>query len=228
MRLLRFFTGKEYLDLGAPVPMKNIIPEWYKKAETRYSDEQGNWHAGVKKCMPVLDSLVSGYALTTPFDIFITRSESGDIQMSWSGPDSLSYFVGERPKELGQTMPRPAGHDPNHMVWSGFWGFKAPRGWSILVTHPLNRFDLPFTTTSGIIDSDKFSASGNLPFFIKEGFTGMIPAGTPIAQLIPIKRSNWKMIIDKGMRDLEILQGTVVRDPETPYKRTMWQRKDYS
>jgi hypothetical protein len=33
--------------------------------------------------------------------------------------------------------------------------------------------------------------SGNIPFFIKEGFSGVIPKGTPIAQVIPFKRESW-------------------------------------
>ena len=32
----------------------------------------------------------------------------------------------------------------------------------------------------------------NFPFFIKEGFTGLIPYGTPIVQIIPFKRDDWK------------------------------------
>jgi hypothetical protein len=78
------------------------------------------------------------------------------------------------------------------------------------------------------MDADKYSTSGNLPFFMKEGFTGMIPAGTPIAQLIPIKRASWKFIMnDEGIRYLDDLQGSTVRSPGKSYKKLFWQRKDY-
>lgn len=229
MKIIRFFSDKKFEDLGRPVPAKVHIPAWYKQGESAYIDDNGGSNPGLKACIPYLDSLVSGYVLTTPFDIFVKKDKDGKLAITWNGPDSLSHFVNERPEGLGATMPRPAGHYKNHLVWSGFWGIKTPRGWSLLVTHPLNRFDLPFTTTSGIIDSDMFSASGNIPFFIKEDFIGTIPAGTPIAQLIPIKRSSWKMIAnDQSQMNLEHIQGSFVRSGEAVYKKNLWTRKEYS
>jgi hypothetical protein len=172
--------------------------------------------------------MLSGYSLVTPVDIFISETAEGDLKVGWNSPDEFFDFVHERPSESGAKIPRPAGHHPNHLAWRGSWGFKTPRGWSVLVTHPLNRFDLPFTTTSGIIDSDNYSTSGNLPFFIKKGFTGVIPAGTPIAQLIPIKRESWTAVPnDKGLQYLEHLQGETVRTEGKSYKKLFWDRKSY-
>ena len=177
-----------------------------------------------------MDTMITGYALTIPVDIYVTKGDDGNPRFSWNGPDVLGGFISERPKELGETMARPAGHYPNHLAFAGFWGWKTPRGWSTLVVHPLNRHDLPFTITSGIIDSDKFNASGNVPFFLKEGFEGTIPAGTPYAQLIPIKRSSWTMVDDTdGLIDKVVVQSALVRknDDKTPYKKFAWQKKDY-
>lgn len=228
MKLIKFFRNrKHFVDIGTPMPVKQAVPEWYRKAESTYF-ENGVQSPGLKKCMPYMDALLSGYVLTLPADVYVSKTDSGDLSITWNGPEELGSFIAERPKELGATMPRPAGHYENHLVWSGFWGWKTPRGYSSLLTHPLNRFDLPFTTTSGIVDSDKFWGSGNIPFFIKEDFVGVIPAGTPIAQIIPIKRKSWKMIIDSGMTDDTMIQGAIVRNEETPYKKVMWQRKEYN
>lgn len=227
LKKISFFSDKKYNNLGQPIAMKSLVPEWYKLSESSYGDDPEQ-SPGLKKCVPFLDAMVSGYALTLPYDIFISNSESGDIKISWNAPEEIPTFVMERPKESGALMPRPAGHHPNHMVWAGFWGWKAPKGYSVLVTHPLNRFDLPFTTSSGIVDSDKFFASGNIPFFIKEGFNGVIPAGTPVAQLIPIKRSSW--IMDKnnqGLVNKEHEHGLMVREPGASYKKISWIRKEY-
>jgi hypothetical protein len=88
---------------------------------------------------------------------------------------------------------------------------------------------LPWTITSGIIDSDKYSTSGNIPFFIREDFVGMIPAGTPFAQLIPIKREKWASIKnDKGIVYLEDLQGEFIRLPGKSYKKKFWTKKEYN
>jgi hypothetical protein len=79
------------------------------------------------------------------------------------------------------------------------------------------------------MDSDKYSTSGNIPFFIKEDFVGVIPAGTPFAQIIPIKRSDWSSIKnDRGIQYLEDLQGTFVRSPGKSYKKYFWARKEYN
>jgi hypothetical protein len=227
----------EAMEIGNPQPIKKFIPEWYKKAETHYvsdedniSVEDGNQKksAGLKTCVPFLDALTSGYALVTPFDIYVGRTEDGDLDLRWNAPQGWEDFVNERPKQSGATMPRPAGHAPNHLVWSGRWGIKVPRGYSVLVTHPLNRQDLPFTTSSAIMDSDKFYGNGNMPFFIKEDFIGVIEKNTPFAQIIPIKRERWKMINNDSLKYNIAVQGHFVREKEGTYKRKFWTRKEYS
>lgn len=229
MKIIKFSTPHDETRLGKPVAIKKLLPEWYRKAEHKYFDKKSNREEnGLKTCMPFLDAMLSGYAIVTPFDIFVARDENGTPKITWNGPHSSSMFVSERPSELGHTMPTPAGHHSNHLIWMGEWGFKLPRGWSMLVTHPLNRYDLPFTTWSGIIESDKFWANGNLPFNLREDFVGTIPAGTPIAQLIPIKRAAWQGVIDQSYAEAYIIQGNTVRKKESNYKRKKWVRKEYN
>lgn len=229
MKIIRFFSKKEYQGIGQPTPAKKFLPDWYKKSETTFPDPLGGAVAGLKRCIPFLDSMLSGYMLVTPVDVYVSRNEDGSLKLGWNSSDLFADFISERPKESGEFMPRPPAHYPNHLAFRGFWGFKTPKGWSLLITQPLNRHDLPFTLTSGIVDSDKYSTSGNIPFFIKEDFIGVIPAGTPFAQLIPIKRESWKSINnDSGIRYLEELQGAVVRQPNKSYKKLFWVKKDYS
>lgn len=229
MKIIRFFSKKEYDNLGQPLPAKKFLPQWYKDSENTVPGGNGEEVAGLKKCMPFLDSLLSGYMLTTPVDVFVSKKKDGSLDIRWNSSEVFIDFIAERTPLLGNKMPRPAGHYPNHLAFRGFWGIKTPRGWSVLVVQPLNRHDLPWTITSGIMDSDKYSTSGNIPFFIKEDFVGMIPAGTPFAQLIPIKRASWASIKnDKGISFLEDLQGTMVRALNKSYKKFFWVRKDYN
>jgi len=238
MKLIKFFVPKAKRGFADPQPAKKFIPDWYKKAEISYMDQDKVERFGLKACMPYLDSLMSGYIITTPVDIFVNEetneyshifNNEDSLSLKWDGPPEFASFIKERPKESGATMPRPAGHHPNHLVFEGFWSVKTPRGYSLLMTHPLNRYDLPFTISSGIIDSDKFFASGNIPFFIRKDFKGVIPQGTPIAQLIPIKRDSWNMVENDAMlTEQDMLQGFLVRQKETNYKKTLWQRKSYS
>jgi hypothetical protein len=58
--------------------------------------------------------------------------------------------------------------------------------------------DLPFTILPGVVDTDRYTAPVNFPFLINDpNFEGLIPAGTPIAQVIPFKREPWEMSIGK-------------------------------
>ena len=230
MRLIKFITDKyDHPDVGTPIAIKEAMPEWYRLSESTFIDPSTKVEgAGLKKCAPYLDALVAGYALVTPFDIYVSTASDGTLSIKWDGPHEFSSFVGERPKELGALMPRPAGHLPNHLVWSSPWGWKLPKGYSAVVCHPLNRQDLPFTTVAGIIDSDKFWANGNMPFFMREGFTGVIPAGTPYAQIIPYKREKWMKIIDQALIDHVRVQGSKVRQAGLSYKSKLWQRKDFN
>jgi len=211
--------------LKSPTPSKTQIPEWYTKAERYYSSPHGEQFSGLKTCAPFLDGLLAGYMLVTPEDIYVSYAEDGALKLEW---ESDYGIVGERKGVSGSTMPRPAGHENNHLVWSGQWGWKTPKGYSSLVVHPLNRFELPFTTMSAIVDTDEYSAWGNIPFFIKSGFTGVIPAGTPYAQIIPIKRDTWIYAQDWTASEKVVQQSEKTRAGDGVYKK-LWRRiKDYS
>ena len=229
MKLVTFTSINTRVQLGKPKAIKHFLPEWYRKSETTFINKKnGQETHGLKTCVPFLDAMLSGYTLVTPVDIYVSRNEDGSLKLGWNSPEELQQFVVERPKELGEQIPVPAGHLGNHLAWNNEWGVKLPRGWSMLVSHPLNRFDLPFTTVSGLMDSDKFWANGNVPFYLKADFIGTIPAGTPIAQLIPVKRAKWRAVYDQALINEYGKQGTLVRQPANTYKKKFWVRKEYN
>lgn len=229
MKIIRFvpaFSKKEKMLLE-PIPAKKNISEWYKQGESSYVFD-GQTHPGLKTCKPFLDVMISGYYLLTPFDIEVVKNESGKTEFLWDGPDEWSDFVGERTGDIGHTIPRPSGHSKNHLIWSSKWGWKTPRGWSTIVTHPINRAELPFTTTSGLIDSDNFFGPGNIPFFIKDDFIGTIEKGTPFAQIIPVKRSSWSSFVDYGLISPNEIKGANLHNHKQSYKAVDWQKKEYN
>ena len=75
------------------------------------------------------------------------------------------------------------------------WTIQAPEGYALLFTHPVNRFDLPFTTLTGLVDSDRYhDAWINFPAHWHDmDFRGVLPRGTPVAQCFPVKRETWAM-----------------------------------
>lgn len=228
--------SKEVGDLmDPPVPSRvgNIV-DWHKNAN-KYSDGsknvsytiQGN-NLTVKSCMPMVDAFTSGYVHLTPFDIEIIRSENG-INIKW--PSSLIDIdppIAIRPKEIeNSNMPKIFGYDPLSFSWTTYWNAKTPPGYSCILTHPLNRPDLPFYSFSGVIDTDSWNLAGLHPFLLKEGWEGIIPAGTPMFQVIPFKRDNWesaKKDFDINDKKLNFKRSSVIANY---YKHNLWSKKDY-
>jgi hypothetical protein len=66
-----------------------------------------------------------------------------------------------------------------------------------LFIHPVHRREYGGRILEGIVDTDNYHGAVNFPFMLNPGFEGLIPAGTPIAQVIPFKRDSFKMIIEK-------------------------------
>jgi len=219
-------------DLPSPVTTKSVIPKWYKDLSPWIGDSPVisgySSNSTVKQCVPFLDSLISGYVLTLHTDVQVTRHpEFTTASLTWMMPPDPLVL---RDPAGGRGFPIPAGHDSDHWAWVANFGFSLPKGYSALVTHPLNRFDLPFTTTSGIMDSDMHWASGNLPFFLKSDFEGIIEAGTPIAQILPFKRESWTSEVDTSEETFRKADNMTFKARSVLngfYKKNAWQRKQY-
>ena len=211
------------------IPSKKVIPDWYKKIpkwkNNTFFDTQTGVNPTVKQCIPFMDSLTIGYVITLPYDIFI-KNNNGQPIIVW--PICVENPPKMR-KDIADINIVPAGHYPIEFTWDYNVAYALPKGYSAIFTHPLNRHDLPFTTMSGVIDGGLvMTAHGNPPFYIKEGFEGIVPQGTPIAQLIPFRQENWKSKRTPGLVKLgnldSIKTGLVFG---SWYKKTFWVRKKY-
>lgn len=226
MKLIKFIPWQGENSIYEYGPIKTGLPEWWKNGETTWGEDNT---PGLKTCVPFMEIMMTGYLLRVPFDIYVTKNEEGNTKITWNSPDSWYMFVGQRDHRQGATIPRPAGHEPMGFTWASQWSWKTPRGYSTFVTHPFNRHDLPFTTLNAIVDSDKFHAPGNIPFFIKKDFQGIIHAGTPYAQIYPFKRDKWKSWIDDSqIIDIEQKQIFEMRKPGKSYKKKFWQKKEFN
>ncbi|SMX27511.1 hypothetical protein TRP8649_01616 [Pelagimonas phthalicica] len=64
-----------------------------------------------------------------------------------------------------------------------------PPGWFLLVQHPIGYPDLPFTTLTGVVDTERFrDGHVHFPAHQLREFEGVIAKGTPIAQLPPVQK----------------------------------------
>lgn len=221
--------------LDKPKPAKNFIPSWFKK-DKNYSHGDNNLVnmvknnsvATYKMCVPVIDSMTIGYNITLPATIVVSNGEDKTTyapKINWN----VSWSVCDmQPLEALQNYPIPHGHSSDFFRWNVEWKIITPKDYSLLVMHPSHRYDLPFTTLSGIVDTDLHPNKLILPFFIKNGFEGIIEEGTPIAQIIPIKRDSWISETKDFNENYDwiarnILKTSFIRS----YKKMFWSKKDY-
>ncbi len=252
--VISFKSNRPWLNLksiSVPVPTQSSMPQWYKEADrfaknpvtgeyykaTREicpfpkegtTDDYGmipTW----KACPAILDAFITGYLFKTPCDITFTKNSRGSLDLKIN--DSMyKDFCTARP-----AMPQfehPKGFYKDHFAWMPDWGMALPEGYSALFMNPMNRFDLPFMNTTGIVDSDKVHLLGSFPFFIAEGWEGTIPAGTPYLQILPFKRENWEHNIDildqSKIYDNIVKNANFYRQPDGGvYKSKVWTRREY-
>ena len=216
-----------------PKPASVFIPEWYKKLESYISGEkkptgQGTSSATAKRCMPVFDAIVGGYIIVSAADVFVSQKETADgtkqPYFEWASYGLITFHYIEQMPE----HPKRNGHMA-YPKWINPWAIKTPKGYSTLFVQPMHR-ESPFTILPGIVDTDTYTAPVNFPFVLNDvNFEGLIPAGTPIAQVIPIKRDEWKMSIGTQAEFIE--QQRVINRLQTKffdrYKSMFRQPKEY-
>ena len=215
---IKFIPGSPEIgnSVECPIPSKNFIPEWYKNINPK------NSISGIKRCMPFFDSLTSGYIQATWGNIFV---ESENDKIAFYSDSSVPLFSSRetdvKTKEEFYNI---------EFTWQRPWSAFLPEGYSILITHPLNRMDLPFYTMSGIVDADKaiHTSVGNIPFFIKNGFIGIIPKGTPMFQIIPIKRETWNLEKSSYSKEFWDKKQEERNNELDYYKKKFWTKKSFS
>lgn len=191
-----FTNTKNIPDKFFPKPASKCIPDWYKDLGSYTNGKKaplsnGKSTATAKRCMPIFDSITSGYIIELPADIYLTQ-ENGIPYFQWSNFKLVDFHE----KEQIPNYPNSANLEL-FPKWMNPWSIKTPKGYSTLFIQPMHR-DLPFTILPGVVDTDKYTAPVNFPFLINDpNFEGLIPAGTPIAQVIPFKREPWEMSIGK-------------------------------
>ena len=233
LKLTPSFTGHNG-RLTPPEPAVRHVPEWFKslaKHDTSNDDRKLNIinHIGTdgalvstKMCMPFFDALTGGYYYLLEDDLYVDQDENGKPTLSWKGDVMLVD------KRISVDLPVPDNCHPVHYGWRMNWYYETPPGYSILITHPMNRYDLPFYTMSGIVESDIWGLPVFTAFFLKRNFIGVIPKGTPIFQMFPLKRDNWEAQILESEEDLDRHELRAENRRSMLYgyyKKTAWRKK---
>lgn len=247
-RSFRPWLNKE--SKSVPSTTQSVIPDWYKNADRFAKMPNGEYFKGNKMtcpfpkegttddygkiptwkaCPSIMDGFLTGYVLKTPCDITFFKTDDGSIDVKIDDVNNQNFCM-KRPE-----MPQfeyPLNVYKDHFAWFSDWGLELPEGYSALFMSPMNRFDLPFINTTGIVDSDKVHLLGTFPFFIAKDWEGTIPAGTPYMQILPFKREDWDheiSILDpQTMYNLHLENMKFYRKPDGGvYKNKIWSRREY-
>ncbi len=197
-QLLTFRCPKELEGLlPPPIPAAQGLPDWLRTMPQEVSSAiMGGANDTVKRCPPFVDAMTSGFLIPLICDI---RFENG--QFSWDNylPPCSSVNFPRAPLGLhdsAQLTGTPLFEADRFIIkFHNLWTIEAPEGYSLLFTHPVNRFDLPFTTLTGQVDCDNYR-DGWIHFPARwrdTNFSGVLPKGTPIAQCFPVKREKWNL-----------------------------------
>jgi hypothetical protein len=147
-----------------------------------------------KRCPPFVDAMTFGFLIPLICDVTV---DDGEFTWEHDLPPGGSVRLPRSPigfHDASQVTGTPLFDADRFLIkFHNLWTIQAPEGYSLLFTHPANRFDLPFTTLTGLVDCDRYhDVPINFPAHWRDGaFSGVLPKGTPVAQCIPIKRENW-------------------------------------
>jgi hypothetical protein len=219
----------------SPRPASEYLPTWLKLIPTLPPP----YHESPKNCIPFMDTFSHGYIQELACDVEVRvngQDETGNTIIEFLTPPAIESFGTSPIMTRGEVsgsinlMPKFPGFYRSEQSWQSLWEPHTPEGFSTLYTHPLNRLDLPFITMSGIIDTDVYPVPGPIPFLIKEGFSGIIPAGTPIYQIIFIKREKWKghkKSADESESYMMRAFFNARKYFQHGYKKLFWQKKSF-
>ena len=224
------FTKTENVsDEYFPKPASEYLPDWYKKTPSyiggkKELDLNFSPPSTIKKCIPVFDVLTAGYIIPTYCDLWIRKNDAGEIVYATSSEINIQYHP------IAQAVYHPNMNDHPYPKWINPWGIKTPKGYSALFIPPVHSSNKFFTIAEGLVDTDNYCAPVNFPFVLNDtNFEGLIPAGTPMAQVIPIKREDWKMEHGNQKDAEKIMSNRAQLDSQffNRYKTMFWKRKEY-
>jgi hypothetical protein len=180
--------------LPRPIPAVRGLPDWFKALPQKtFSQTMRDDVPTIKKCPPVIDAMTTGFLMPLASDL---KVENGEFTWERDLPGGISNYS-RSPIDFhdgSQVAGTPFFDDDRFIIkFNNFWTIELPPGYSLLVTHPINRDDLPFTTLTGLVDADRYcQAFVHFParWRVPE-FNGTLAKGTPVAQCLPIRRESW-------------------------------------
>ena len=179
--------------LPRPTPARSGLPDWLREMPAKaHSDIHGRDIRTVKQCPPFVDAMAYGVLIPLPCDVTVDK---GSFSWAWDIPEPTTSGHPRAPLSFhvpSQFAGAPFARGEQAAIkFNSFWTIELEQGWSLFATHPVNRDDLPFRLITGLVDADLFHDGGiNFPaVWMQPDFSGVLPKGTPIAQVFAVPRS---------------------------------------
>ena len=206
--------------LPRPIPAVQGLPDWFKAMPQKaYSSLLQREELTVKKCPPFIDAMVYGFLIPL---IAHVRVDNGTFTWDRDVLAGMLTNYSRSPLDFhdnNQVTGTPFFEEDRFVIkFINFWTFELPPGYSLLITHPVNRRDLPFQTLTGLVDADRYRDNFvNFPAHWHDpDFNGTLPKGTPVAQCLPLKRDTWqaefKVIEGEGAARLQDLTAAILKE----------------
>ena len=224
--------------LESPQPASEVIPDWYKRMASYFGKEYGlktdkevyltnTYHVPqtMKRCMPLFDAMTAGYIVKTICDVQITQ-ENGAPFYIWSANYEVITFHGRKQTE-GNPVANPNIDPPK---WTSPWTIQTPPGYSSMIVPPMNHHNGIFEIFSGVVDTDTYNDRVHFPFRLLDwGWEGVIPAGTPLAQIIPFKRDSFQMEMggEEQRKRANLTNSKIRQHFYNAYRNHFWSRKSF-
>ena len=216
-----------------PFPASQALPQWWKDGSPykktldnpdgkKIIVEDFESNATFKKCTPMLDVLSSGYIVSLWADVQI-KILNNNPRLSWRVKKSV-FSVHD-----GEGVEAPTGYHNEQFKFLNQWIPKLPPGFSALIIPCPGYPNSPFRPISAIIDYDKTTHPLFPPMYLKNDFEGILEKGTPMFQIIPFKRNNWKSnfsFLEDGqsiINEDRDIKATIVNN----YVKNFWEKKTY-
>jgi hypothetical protein len=192
---IRFYTDEKYRDvIPQPAPSHKYLPEWYNTLELQQNNGgiPSEKDYTVRGCMPFFESLSAGWILPLPMDMYIKATEN-NLSVEFENSHEFGVKITHGGDMFNYNKPI---DDAFLAKFITPWYVDAPKGYSIMMLPPLNRwgnnFYEYFMPFSGMFNADSYPTLLNQFALtqIPPGTNTTIKSGTPIAQMIFIDRES--------------------------------------
>lgn len=185
------------INQGNDVPDKTIAvftDPFYPNFENKERDRLFNiiskpskkrdwFHPHFYRCLPLTIANQYGFIIKSEFDI-------GFVWDGGNSQDSIKFFLNETEDEVSKKYPRIESHFGHGVITiNPPFTLRTPPGVNLMTINPPNSIIPNITVMSGVVETDNLRRNFTINLKIQiPGIEVYIPAGTPLAAVIPIPR----------------------------------------